>query len=371
VNPYLVTATDPNGRRDSFLRESNSLQHLRSQLERDGYTDIELLDDDYSARLRQERPPGLPEVTPSQVRIEAKLRKGSAAAAIWVQAARNNALLLAANAALIAYGAWRGRYVLVVLGVTVIGWWAWVVLKGRGRAEDYNELVRADARGDFALAKALIARMQADPSQASHELLQTDLKFRLATIRGLEGDVPGALASVEGLRSSRSLSGGAFESRVASIHYRAGDMPAYLRSMEAGYEASGHATSNRLDLAFGHARVGDVARARDLLDGLDRRDLPAMHLPIALAADGLLLQRSDQAEAGLAKLKEAAQGLEGFAGNPAFWGFHGIILARLVLALLRAGRREEAQLHLAPWRDVILNTTDPDTRRALHAELES
>ena len=54
--PFLVTATDPGGRRETFARDAASTEHLRNVLEREGFTDIELIDDDLSARLRKERP---------------------------------------------------------------------------------------------------------------------------------------------------------------------------------------------------------------------------------------------------------------------------------------------------------------------------
>jgi len=369
MNPYLVTATDNAGKRDSFVRQAASPEHLRSQLQREGFRDIELLDDEYSARLRGQRNDEARDDSPAAARREAQLRRGQAPGSAWRLAIRNNVLLIGLSLALAAWGWWRGRYLPLAIGVGALLFWVGFVRRGLGKADDYNDLLRAQARGDTAETARLIAKMSADASLSSNALLQSDLVFRRASLKAKGGNLAGALSDVQVLRLRPESEKGAFQSRVASLYYVAGDMPGYLHEMEESFVASGQAPSQRLDLAFGHARVGDAARARELLAALDARSMPPFHLPLVAAAEGVLLERDAQVEAGLLKLREAPATLEPFAGNPAFWPFQGIVVARLAAAFARAGRRAEAQAALAPWREVALNCTDPDTRRILETEV--
>ena len=371
MNPYLVTATDRTGKRDSFVRQAESLEHLRNQLEREGYSALEFLDDDYSARLRAQRPAGARDDSAAAARHEAGSRRAVSRGNDWLLALRNNWLLVLVDLGFIAYGVARGRTWLIVVGVGFLLWWAFTVRKGLGKADDYNELLRASALGDDAECERLIDKLSADRALAGNAQLHGDLAFRRAGLKARRGDLAGALADCEALRARLENANGAFESRIASIHYVAGDMPGYLRSMEDSFEASGQAASQRLDLAFGHARVGEAVRARDLLASVDTSLMPPFHAPLAVAAEGVLREREGDAAGGIEKLRQAVQGLEPYSGNPVFWPFHGILVARFAAALARAGRRAEALAALQPWREIALNTTDPDTRRVLETELAS
>ena len=371
MSPFIVTATAPNGARDTFARQAESLEHLRNLLEREGFSDIEFVDDEFTARLRSLRPEGMRDPSPAEARLEVQLRKGPAPVAQWLLAMRNNAILLLVNVTAITYGLWSGRFLLAVIGLLLIVWWVWTVRKGMGRADEYNDLLRAQARDDREGARALIDRMAADTRLADNESLQEDLQFRRAGLRAREGQLASALADVEPLRGTAHSANGTFDGRVASLYYQAGDMPGFLQSMEAAYLGAGQSQFQRLDLAFAHARVGDSARAEELMAGLDRRNLSAIHQPIAMATDGLLSLRSGDARAGSTTLEAGVTGFSQFAANPAVWPIHGILLGKLALAWLDANRRDDALALLQPWRDVVLGSADPESRRRLETELSA
>jgi hypothetical protein len=369
MKPYLVTATDPAGRRDTFAREAASLDHLRTVLEREGYRDIEFVDDELSARLRQQRPEAMRNPAPDQLKLEARLRHGPAPLAVWLNAAKGSTIFLGIVVAAAAYGVWNHQYGWTAVAVVIVAGWAWLVRTALRRGEAYNDLLRAQARGDLAAARALIARLRADPTLAGNEQLQVDLRFRAAALHARDGDLAAALAEVEPLRASPHCAQGMFDSRVASLHYQAGDLEGYLRHMDRAFEASGQAQLQRLDLAFAHARLGDAQRAQQLLDGLERRNLSALHQPLATAADGLLALRRGDGATGLAQMAEAVAGFAKFAANPAVWPFQGLLVGHFALALAQAGRRDEARAVLSDWRDVALNSLDAEHRRLLESEV--
>jgi hypothetical protein len=369
MKPYLVTATDQGGRRDTFAREAASLDHLRTVLEREGYRDIEFIDDELSARLRQQRPETMRNPAPDQLKLEARLRHGPAPLAVWLNAAKGSTIFLGIVAAAGAYGVWNRQYGWTAVAFVVIAGWAWLVRTALRRGEAYNDLLRAQARGDVEATRALIERLRADPTLQGNEQLQVDLRFRAAALRAREGDLAGALADVESLRNSPHGAQGMFDSRVASLHYQAGDIDGYLQHMGRAFDASGQAQLQRLDLAFAHARLGDAQRAQELLDGLERRNLSALHNPLATATDGLLAVRRGDTTTGLAQLAEAVAGFAKFAANPAVWPFQGILVGHFALALAQAGHRAEANAALAEWRDVVDTCLDPQARALLRQEL--
>jgi hypothetical protein len=371
VTPYLVTATDRAGRRDTFAREAASLEHLRMQLEAQGYTDIEFVDDELSARLRAQRPEDGRPRTQADFRLEAKFRHGTTPGQLWLLAIRKAWLPFALMGGAAAYGVRADKPAWTVGAIAFLVFWLWMMQRGLARAERYNDLLRAYARGDWAHSRKLIDALRGDASLAGNEQLQADLQFRSAALRAIGGDLAGALADVEPLRTSAQGAGGMFASRVASIHYLSGDVDGFLRNMEQGWEASGRAQLQQLDLAFANARVGDPARARELLAGVERRNLSALHQPIATATEGLIAQREGQDAQAVDKLTDGVTGLGAFGANPAVWPILGILLGHQGLALARTGQREAARAVLEGWRDIVDTCLDPATRSRLQNELSA
>ena len=369
MQAYLVTATDARGQRDTFAREAASLQHLRAQLDAQGYTDIEFVDDELSATLRTQRPDAGRPRTQAEFKLEAKLRHGSTPGSLWLLAIRKGWLPIAVMGAAFVYGLRSDSPWWMLGAVAGLVSWLWLMQRGLARAERYNDLLRAYARGDWERSRQLIEAMRTDPVLAGNEQLQADLRFRAASLRGLAGDVAGGLAEVESLRTSPHGAGGMYECRAASIHYLAGDTDGFLRMLEQAWEASGRAQLQQLDLAFAMARVGDAARARELLAGVDRRNLSALHQPIATATDGLLAQREGRHAQAADHLTEGVTGLAAFGGNPAVWPILGILLGHQAIAFVDNGQREAARAVLDGWRDIVDTCVDPATRGRLQHEV--
>jgi len=369
LNPFLVTATDRRGRRDSFVREAESLSHLRNVLEREGYVDIEFLDDEFMARLRSERPTAARDDSREWARLEAKMRKAPARSGVWLLAARRNWLFLSAAAAMLAYSSWRGRYMLAAVALALLVGWVLLLRAGLRKVDHYRALVRAQASGDLDTAAQLIETLAANPDTAANPQLQLDLEFRRACLRAKRGDLEGALRSVEPLRTRPETAAGVYEGRCASIHHQADDMPGFIRGMESSFAASGQATMNRVDLLFAHARVGDPDRAGELLAGVDRTHLSTLQVPIVQASEAMLRLRAGDTKAGIDGLRAAVEAFGQFSGNVAAWPIHGILVASLARALAASGQHDEALEVLAPWRAVALNCVDPETRRTLQSEL--
>lgn len=369
MKPYLVTATDPGGRRDTFAREAASPMHLRALLEREGYGDIELVDDEVTAQLREQWPEELKPKNAADYRFQARLRKDpTPSASWWLQAARNNWLPLSLAAAAVAWGIWSRSIGWSVAGLAVVALWAWVVRRGMGQVNDYNTLLAAYARGEHDVVEELIARMEDSPAVEANEQLGVDLLARQACLLARRGQLQDGLALVAPLAGGPHAANGMQEMRVASIHYAADDTDGFVDGLERACEASGRNATMVLDLAFAHARLGDVQRARALLGEVPVQSIPDLQRPIHRAVEGVLLLREGAHAEAADILGEAADALDAYAANPSVWPFNGMLSGYLALALLGCGRREDAEAAFAPWREVALNCLEPASRQRLASE---
>ena len=217
MKAYIVTATDARGRRDTFARESTSVEHVRMMLEREGYTDIEFHDDELSAQLRSQRPAANRPHTQSEIRAEVAVKKTPGGDAVWLRALRENAVMLALLAIAVAIGAWRHSIVATLLPLLLLGWWLWRVRTGVGRVDRYQQLLKASAYADLSEIQSLIAAIRATPAMAQNPQLRIDLLFREAAVQARRGDIAGALALVAPTRSEPGYSNGLYESRVSSL----------------------------------------------------------------------------------------------------------------------------------------------------------
>jgi hypothetical protein len=371
VDPYLVTATDPHGRRTTFARDGMSPEHVRGGLVLDGFSDIEFEDDEFTVRLRRMRPDFLPAPDTEQLLAEARIRRAPpTAGADWSRFLKKNGLALFGLTASAAVGIWAGYVLLTAAAAGIVAWMFYHFVRWSRRGDRYDELMRAYGRGDWQAAEAMIPPMLADPLTAKIPLMVGDLRFRAAGLRARRGEVEAALADIVDLGRDPSFANGMYTARVGSIHYLIGDYPAFVAAMEAGCEAAGGDSFHRLDLAFTHARVGDPARARALLDGIDRSLLSTMHQPIFAATDALCRLRTGDVS-GEPILARAIAAFSAFAGQPATWPIHGVLLAWHALILTRVGRPADALAVLDGWLDVALAWADADTRQQLVSALSS
>src|SRR5688572_19989843 len=159
MKPYVVTATDARGQRDTFAREAASLQHLRAQLDAQGYTDIEFVDDELSARLREQRSDAGRPRTQADFRLEAKLRHGATPAQLWLVTLRKAWLPFVLMGGAAAYGVASAKPVWTIGALIFLAIWLWLMHRALARAERYNHLLRAWARGDWDRAREVIAAL--------------------------------------------------------------------------------------------------------------------------------------------------------------------------------------------------------------------
>jgi tetratricopeptide (TPR) repeat protein len=338
-------------------------------LEREGYTQIEPVDDELTARLRAER--DQPPQTAADFRFEAKLWQRPGQSSIWMEAVRRHRWILLLDAALLAWGALHGFSLAFWIGLAGLALFVVPMLGSMKPAVLYDGLQKAYALGDADEAERLLERMQALPSTASNAQLRVDLLFRKASLLARRGQLDEALALVGPLRGDPQLRDGLFESRTASIYYAAGRIPDFVEWQRRSLEASGQSAMQALDYAFVLARYGDVAQARRLLGGLDPANMNAIHKAVRLASEGVCALRERDYPAASRLLAAAVKEFKPFAASAPTWPFQGIVAGYAALAAARNGDHDEAKNLLAPWRPVAFNCLDASTRTLLEAEVGS
>ncbi len=370
MKPYIFTATDKSGRRQTEGREAQSIEHLRTMLECEGWRDIEFIDGEDLAALRTRWSPSRQPGTRREFRFHARqLQSGYSRRMIVLEALRKNKLFIGSIVALFAIGLWLRRWDWA-LWVVLAGGVAWWLLGRRvGVAGIYDELQKAFALGENDRAQALIEKLRVARGAAETATLAVDLVAREAVLLARRGRLDEGLHLMESLRGNEVELPGYFENRMASVHYAAGRIDDFVAWTERACETSGHSQMQMLDLAFVHARFGDVDRARVLLAGINVENLIALHRGIHQAAEGVGFLRVDELDRACEHLCKAVEILKPFGNLTAAWPFQGIVAGYAAIALVRAGRRDAARAVLEPWLQVANTCIDPRARQLIQTEV--
>jgi len=92
-------------------------------------------------------------------------------------------------------------------------------------------------------------------------------------------------------------------------------------------------------------------------------------MPVLLAAEGICREREGDVWGSVERLSRAVTGLSAFAANPATWPFQGMVSGHLAIALIKAGKRDEAKKIAERWHYVILVSLDPVSRHIVETEV--
>ena len=165
-------------------------------------------------------------------------------------------------------------------------------------------------------------------------------------LRAKQGNLKGALASVDSWKPKNASEVPLFECRMASIYAAVGDRHGFVDAMQRSYDASNNDPSRALDLAMAHSRFGDVVQARLVLDTIDRSLIPSFGIGFVSWAQGLC-----DARQGLPGATQAlAQGVAAFlklSDHAAVWTALAFCTADHCMALALDGHGEQARRQFA------------------------
>lgn len=362
----LYSAKDRQGKPVSGFAQAESVRQAREQLLNAGMTEIVLHADPAVGGIDANTLEGL---SPAQMRELARLSIAALRKPGLQQVLRDVVLMnrwwLLVDAGFFVWGWVIASPWLMATGIVLAIFPFVLALWNYRHGGRYNALLRAFAVGDRARIRELTEKLR--PMSARVEQMGLDLDMRLAWIAAREGRLQEALASVEHWREPLMAKPGLFEQRVAMLYYAAGDRQGCVRLMEEAHAAAPDEPSRALDLALVHARFGDPVRARAVLDRIDTSLLPSYAAGFVGWTSGMILLRQQQPGA----LDQMSQGLTAFlalAANPAVWTSLAACTCDHAVALLQAGRKEQAREQLAKVWPIVKAHADPALMRMLQAD---
>lgn len=353
----LYSARGADGQTTEGFVEAPSVQAAVEQLERQGLTEVRL-HQDLAAPQDEAELQGLPDAQQRELaRFKLQLMQAPGLKTVLTEVARRSQWWLVADAALVAYGLWRGQPWIVAAGVggallpfAVVAW-------NFRHADRYQRLLRQFAVGNWDAVRVL-ARDLRVASRRRPEL-DFDLDLRLAAIYARDRSLEEALPRIESWRARWAKRPGYFEMRVASVHLMAGDTAGYLALMTQAHELAPDDASRAVDRAMAEARFGQPDQARALVERLDERQLPAHGRGFLLWVRGLLLLRARDPGAE-AQLAQAVGALLQLQAHPVTWPALALCTCDLALALHAAGKTDTARARIEQvWPILQVHATVP------------
>jgi hypothetical protein len=363
----LYSGKTADGKPSQGFVDAGSAREARDKLRAQGLADIVLHQEVGVANVSQQNGDlsGLDAAALAQLaQLRLRLRAAPGLGTVMKEVARRAAVWTAIDVALLLYGLGSGRPELAVIAACLLAYPFARAMWAHRHADRYQELVKSFALGQWTRVAELAAKLRA--AKAKTVQLPFDLDIRLAAIRARQGDLAGALQSVEPWRTRLAGSKGLFQARVASIHSAAGDREGFVRMMAESHEASGGEAPRALDLALAQARFGDVAQARALLDALDVSLLPPQGKSFLLWTQGLIAMRSGVADAPDLLGQATAEFLK--RATPAGWTALAFCACDHAVALSNAGRKDEARRELAHVWPIVSAHADTPLMQLLQAE---
>jgi tetratricopeptide (TPR) repeat protein len=313
--------------------DANTAQDAVAQLKASGLADIELHESPGNAATRTDRATRNESQAEQLAAFELKVRERPGLKTLLTEVARRARWYILAAAALVvaslAWGrAWPALAGAAVLAIT-FGVPAW-----RHRYSRYfQRMLQALALGQWDEARHMLDRFA---GKKHSEAITASIPFYDAQIRVRQGEpLERALARVEAVRGQ--FPPGQFPARAASLHGAAKDYDGFIACMREAWELTPDDPSRRVDYALAHARLGDLAQAQELLDGVDMETLQVNGRPFVWWARGLVDLRNDKPSAEATLM----QGVEGFLriASPAAWTSLALCSGACALAMVRNGDR--------------------------------
>ena len=350
MKKILYTATDQAGREVNGYVQAASVSAAIAQLNEDGFTDVTLHDDPIMAIEDK----GLEGLSPSELRrraaFEIKARQGVSLGACLLESIRNNWALVLTGVILLYWGWAEASWTLSMLGTAIALFAPAFTLWKLRDVRRYEAIHFAFAVGDWGKAKRNIELLRASTKNRDIEF---DLDVREACVLAKEEHLDQGLKLVEPRKVEMDATNpGAFEGRVASIHYAAGDEQSYLSLMQDAYFKSSCNPMICIDLALAEARFGDPEKVSLLLDRLNKQEITPLAGPFIDWARGVASCRLGE-DQSLVYLNKALSGMAENSANPAALITTALCAGYYAAALINVGRKEEAELLLQEYRQIL------------------
>jgi hypothetical protein len=341
MRKYLYEGRKPDGTpRRGYVRAQSAAE--ARQMIRDGmFGEAILLDDDNVAALRES---GEKDGAPADLEVDIMTRYRPSAVALMFIAIKRNWLLGAVALAGLGWSLQGGHPAWGMVAVSL--WAAAIVFPGWAQWEQ-NHMWRTFWAGDYAASERSARRLLAIPIFRAMGTAHLEIESRIAAARMKQGHEQEAMRMMQAWVGSERVPPMTPLIKLAELHFLARRWDEYLAGLERVLEASGEADYALIDVGQVSARLGDPARAEELLGRVDVSVMGALHHAFLDWGRGVLDLRRGRDEEALPKLARAAEHFQALGENPLTWGAISLCVGYLSVAMARTGRRAEARAMLA------------------------
>ena len=364
MKPYLFTATNAKGKHDSYMRDAESIPHLLAVLEREGYTDVELLYDEQTAAAQADVSPEYRIKPGTSARLYTKARKDPVSS-IFVDAFKANTIAFTILFIIIAIALFFKQWWIAITVAIISVLFVRFIIKRIALVHTFNTMYEAvaEARWDDvdSITSDLLENKWANNEPQFHaEIIGAQAKS-LAARNKLEY----ALIVFTDVALYSHMLDGLYDNQLATIYYLGKKPEKALEHIEIGYEKSKKDAFNTLDVAQMHARIGELQRAKEMLGTVripELNDIGKVMFPVV---NSIIQFRENKYAESLPGFEQAYQQSRHYEKNPALWPLLGLIAAYYAAALVKSDQVNKAREIIAPWKLVMNNAHENSLREEL------
>ncbi len=365
---FVFAATDPAGKRSYVESAGANVAAARYRLEIQGYTEIDVMKDDFDAKIDQAVASDAFDDMTLHEKMEFERGASGPDADRFVawQFIKSEALTI------VLLGAWvwsraQGRTPWNGWSLTAyafaLGYVA-LLLRLRIPADLYERLNEARVWHRWDGVEATVKKIRRWEWLTGKLIPTFELLFSEARAQAGRGDLPGALERVRPLEADPNFNRALYYGLLTSLYEIAHDVPGSIAIAEKALALDPKSLTARVDLAgllAQHAR--NPKRARDILAEVDPADVKPMVQPYLDLIHGVIALDERRVEEAEKLLGTAIEGWYPFTGNPLSKGQARILQGYHAVALRRLGRAEEAEETFAEVRPFLEATEDQSVLR--------
>lgn len=331
-----------------------------SLLDTQGYNDITLLDNEFSAINPDDSQTSLRLKLTAGEEQELRGMKSMFAQICWTLARKQNAILwgplLIWNAYVVKQHGLLSSHSILPAGLLLVYilWFVWANVP----SVMYERVLEASAWYRWSELEHWLTWLQRWKNWFKTPMPDHEIQFRAAKAEAGTGRIEDALRRIAPFATSPDLVPGYYHSQLASLFFLAGDYQQMLSNRREAFRLNPSETT-AIDLAVSLTRwIGDHEASRTLLEDIDVAKLIPLAKMFVFYCHGLIELNTTHPDKACGYFEDVLDLGRIYASSPEVRGFLLDARAHYALALVATGRSMEAEAHFAAARPILIARGD-------------
>ena len=350
MKKILYSAVDNNGKSKNGFIEAESNAEALEILSSDGYSEIKFHDDGLLSLPRDDLESLSNAELETMANLEVRGRRNLGFGSFMLGVIVVNKFVILVGVGLVIWGILENSIYLTafgtiaVLAMPVVSAWNYRVVS------KYNSLLIAFAEGRWIEARKLIRSLRKHMKAPQMEF---DLDIREACANSENVSLDATIIILEKWHSKlEETSPGYYESRVAFVYHHFGHYDRCVDLMRNAYFNSSLSPTLVTDLALVEARLGNLNKAKALVETINSETLPVIGFPFLEWIQGLIQKEDASTEANNHFLL-AISGLLSLEGGPAIWPSLAVCIGDYAIFSSEKDSKAQAEKLLSTVWDVL------------------